>query len=267
MYAAGFSDTTSTGKTVELLLQYGANPKFQDIYGSTALILAGQHFNRENTERTVELLLYYGANPNLQNMFFGETALTYVVFNIRNIKIEKTVELLLQYGADPNLQNESGWTTIMATAISSNMASTERTVKLLYQYGADPNLQNTIGWTALMYAAQYSNAKSAKKTVKLLLQYGAMITHDHIFNISLNSFDIIKKNLFAHFIQSELNALENEILYRPKGIKYMIGKVYFEYNKGDDLKIIYQNNKKLMTYMDIRKPEEIFFKLEKYFSN
>ena len=54
------------------------------------------------------------------------------------------------------------------------------------------------------------------------------------------------------------------MLYRPQGIQSMINKISFEYKRGDDFEQIYQNNKELMTHMDIKESKDIFFKLHSY---
>jgi ankyrin repeat protein len=64
MYAARYSNTDSTERTVELLLEHGDDLNLQNKFGYSALMYAAENSNTDSTERTVELLLKHGANIN-----------------------------------------------------------------------------------------------------------------------------------------------------------------------------------------------------------
>ena len=84
-------------RTIDLLLQHGANVNVQDAEGISPLMIACNQV--DTTAAGAHLLLRYGADPNLKNRV-GRTALFFaVVWPPANC----TIPDLLAHGADPNL--------------------------------------------------------------------------------------------------------------------------------------------------------------------
>lgn len=180
-------------KIVKLLIEAGADPNVQDIYGKTALLCvcetstifdsvfintialllrAGADTNiQDNNGDTalmralyicpqglIYMLLKAGANPNIQD-YRGRTSL------FRAINRPKILEMLLKTG-NPNIQDMFG-TTALIYAIMENPA----VVEMLLKAGTDPNIQDVDGNTALMTAAIYSDIN----VVQMLVKAGANI--------------------------------------------------------------------------------------------
>jgi ankyrin repeat protein len=106
---------------IEKLLDKGANPNVQDIFGSTPLRIAARCDNPE----VVELLLKRGADPNVPDIF-GSTPL-HIAAECDNPEV---VELLLKRGADPNIPDDDGQTAL-------HKAAGEKVVQLLVGFKTD----------------------------------------------------------------------------------------------------------------------------------
>ena len=139
-------------KTVEKLIETGADVNAKDKDGGTALMYAA----RNGHTKTVEKLIELGADVNSKDKF-GGTALIWVARNGRTENVEKLVEL----GADVNARDNGGWTALHWAA-----GHTE-TVEKLVELGADVNARDKSGWTALMHAASNGRTKTVEKLVEL----------------------------------------------------------------------------------------------------
>ena len=106
-------------KTVELLIQYGADVLLSTVDRYTPLMIACQ--NRQVD--IAALLLRSNADSNLQDDN-NQTALMLACKN----QLARTVSLLLSSGADPNLQNDSGWTALMFSLHVSDTGLKHHTV-------------------------------------------------------------------------------------------------------------------------------------------
>lgn len=134
-------------KSVECLLDFGAEINATDSQGCTALRIAAERGH----ENTVKLLLDHGANPNLSDSFNNLPLM-------RSLRQEKIVKLLLDRGANPNT---SGM--IQRAAGDGHV----RAVQLLLDAGADANAVDADNCTALQLAAERGN----NDVVQLLLNH------------------------------------------------------------------------------------------------
>lgn len=98
--------------------------------GWNALHLAARNLNTKSSYKTVEILINAGANLNLQNNV-GSTALHLAALYSKCASTEETVEILINAGADLNIKNNVGCTALYLAALYSKYTSTEKTVKIL----------------------------------------------------------------------------------------------------------------------------------------
>lgn len=119
-------------KTIQILLEKGAEIEAKDAYGMTALMRAASVGNSE----IIQVLLEKGANVGSAG-HGGQTALMYAVLR----DDEASTRILLANGSKIDLADESGNTPLMLTR-------SLKTARLLIDAGADPNLKNENGDTA-----------------------------------------------------------------------------------------------------------------------
>lgn len=119
--------------------------------GWTALMLACRNSKTNSTERTVEILIELGANINIQEKD-GWTALMLAVTYSNKNSTDRTVDMLLKAGADLNIQNKNGNTALILAVDHYNNESTKETFKTLMKAGANINIKNNREMTALMLA-------------------------------------------------------------------------------------------------------------------
>ena len=195
----------STRKTVQMLINGGADINIQDNYGETALMLASKYSSSTSTGRVLKILLKMGADPNLQTFNFGRTALMYASMYSNSTSTEKTVQMLINNGADVDLQAHCGETALMLASMFSNDISTVNTVQILIDGGSNVNLQDEEeGYTALMYAPECH-----KNTIQILIDAGADLHLKNDYDES--SLDFIK-NTFPEIYEKELKTKETNFL-------------------------------------------------------
>jgi ankyrin repeat protein len=142
-------------RSVEALLEHGANTSLADERGMTPLMAAAEYGHPE----TIQLLLEHKADTSLVDEQ-GRTALLVAAENWSN----EVIRLLLKHGADPSLADVNGRTPLMAAAKFSR----NENVQLLLEHGADHSLTDVKGRTALMVAAKYGQSGA----MQLLLDRG-----------------------------------------------------------------------------------------------
>jgi len=152
----------------------------QNDLGWTALIIAARNSGVHSTDSTVELLLEFGANPDIQ-IKDGCTALMLAAQNSKFDSTIRTVKLLIDANCDMNIVDTNGFSALMLVANDHTDGSrTESShidiLQILIEAGRlNINLKDKFGWTALKHAAKYSNCTEAKNKVELLINAGANI--------------------------------------------------------------------------------------------
>ncbi|MBL1222391.1 ankyrin repeat domain-containing protein [Chryseobacterium sp. L7] len=96
-------------ESVQLLLDYGADPNLQNIEGRTALHLLPEKqpiawTSVDHKVKIAELLLQNGADLTITDQFGGQP-LWYAVFYVKKTEDIDLVKTYLKYGADPNYNN------------------------------------------------------------------------------------------------------------------------------------------------------------------
>ncbi len=151
---------------LEYLIERGADVSVRSADGTTPLIVASHHGNKE----AAETLIAKGADVRAKNKF-GETALQSVCRGIDYYQGEEPAKrgallsLLLDNGAEVNTQDRDGRTPLM----EASRREGSKIVGILLANGALPNVQDRIGWTALMWAADANQTE----VIKLLVKHGA----------------------------------------------------------------------------------------------
>lgn len=161
-------------KTVELLLDHGADIEARNYNEATPLIWASVHGATE----VVKALLDRGADVEAKDKY-GETALIGAACECAVIDMPETLEsmkLLLKKGGKVNARAKDGGTALMAAA----SAGRTQNMKLLLDNGAALELRDKDGNTALLISAgagPYSavGVVLTVEPVKLLLERGADI--------------------------------------------------------------------------------------------
>ena len=154
-------------RVVVFLLDHGADPNWQDGYGSTPLLFAVHqlfsHQTDEWTSTVVEALLMHGARVNQPAEGVNRRTPLFVVSRAPIVK------LLLEHGADPNLRDHYG-----AFALSANtglFCYRPDALRLMVEHGADLQLAMS-GYPSVLAACAYQYQKPAIET---LLQMGISI--------------------------------------------------------------------------------------------
>lgn len=221
-------------KTVEKLLERGADIDFLNVDGKTPLICA---ILREN-EKMVQFLIEKGANihfhapgtlsplqvallrqlPQIQNLLGGKavssSAAKEVDHLVQLMKENQTAEFLSTLSRSPQLANSlssEGATPLMYAAYWGKVAYT----KALLSHHARPNITDSDGFTALHLAA----AKGHIQTTKLLLQSHAdvnLLNRKGMTPLMLaaqNGFEEIIRLLISHGAKLNLKSQENLTFY------------------------------------------------------
>ena len=139
---ASINSWENNPKVTKLLLDYGADPNYQNIDGHTDLMRA----TCEKSIDLVQLLLMYGADPNFRQNNSRNTALVMACQKNHT----EIAELLLEgaknkKGADPNIRCGRDRTALIVATLRSN----QEAVEILLKYGADINIKDDQGYTAL----------------------------------------------------------------------------------------------------------------------
>ena len=161
-------------KTINKLLDEGADPNKLSEDGRLPLAVAVRNSNTTSSLETVKLLLDRGADPDLKEI--GNNGFTALIIASRYSNTDsslETVKLLLERKAKVDLRNNTGNTALIVAAGNSAKDSSVETVKLLLENDANVNLVNNTDYSALRAAANFSDTRSSFETVKLLLEYGA----------------------------------------------------------------------------------------------
>jgi len=149
-YQASISAAASPWvRTVQLLLDSGADLEATDQYRGTPLIDAAAHAQTD----IVVLLLDRGANIKAKNNR-GETALIAASCECALATMNSAydvVRVLVEKGADVNARSDEGTTPLMSAAMGFGDSSI---LKLLLDHGAEPTARDTHSNTALKLAME-----------------------------------------------------------------------------------------------------------------
>lgn len=163
----------SSIEAINLLINAGADPNLQNVYGRSALMFVVDHYWIWNPE-VAQVLVSRGAQLDLRNRD-GETALMLATFR------PEAVDFLIKAGANPNIQTNDGYTPLMRAIwnMQNDAATCLQSFDIIL--GANPNLEIEMVppplyledgvRTALDLAVRHSN----KEIVKKLLNAGAKI--------------------------------------------------------------------------------------------
>jgi ankyrin repeat protein len=140
----------ATSAIVKALLDSGINVDSQDATGRSPLQVAAEH----SCLRAVQVLLQNGANPNFQNgRRFGEgwTALFYAVCpkNPRNDN-RTIIRTLMTHGAEIDMPNFEEQTPLLYAIAQGQI----KQAQILFEYGARIEAQNSDGEGVLHFAAR-----------------------------------------------------------------------------------------------------------------
>ena len=184
MTAAVNTVSASSDKTVEILLNHGANVNLQDERGCSALMIAATNCQKT----TVELLLKNNSKLNMKDEN-GNTALFYAIINSVGDQNFETVKTLLDHGSDVNVTDNEGFTPLMIIDHNRNYF---RIMKLILDYGHNVNLQDNKGNTAFMHA--FCSTGLNKNIVELFMEYNADINLKNKYgeNVITNAFKMVK---------------------------------------------------------------------------
>ncbi|MFK7822868.1 MAG: ankyrin repeat domain-containing protein [Oligoflexales bacterium] len=127
-------------ENVNRLLAFGSNPKMQEKYGHSALMLA---IRCNWPQETIELLLEKGADPDARTTK-GIAPLHYLMHH--KAEDYRAAKLLLEQGANPNIKTVEGY----APMYFAVRYKAYNTIELLLHHDADPQQQDEQGDTPLL---------------------------------------------------------------------------------------------------------------------
>lgn len=145
-------------KIIKLLLDYGADPNKQDLFGDTPLYQTAHHHRPE----MLKVLLEQGADPNIKN----NAGLSPIHMVTKNCYMDM-LELLLKYNADVNAVGLDG-KALLHIAVKKNKIEL---MNLLLSYKPAIDKKDNDGKTPLHLAVEHNN----KEMVKLLVHNGAKL--------------------------------------------------------------------------------------------
>ena len=160
-----WSNNSSDGLCVKVLIEGGADVNIQNKYGDTALMLAAQN----NTVACINHILNAGTYVNLLN-YHGQPVITMAS---KNGHLE-CVKKLIEAGADVNrgpLIKWPGETCCKTALMFAAKGGHTDCLKALLEGGADVNTLENNCKTALIYAAKGNH----KDCIEILLQWGAAV--------------------------------------------------------------------------------------------
>ncbi|MGF6355130.1 ankyrin repeat protein [Paenibacillus sp. 4624] len=149
-------------KSIEKLIQEGADVQARDQSGRTALMIAT--YNRDTA--SVQKLIEAGADVNQQDDMLNSPFLYAGAEGYLDI-----LKLTIQAGADPAITNRYGGTALIP---ASEHGYVDVVRELLTNTTVDVNHVNKLGWTALLEAIILNDGNERQqKTIELLIHHGA----------------------------------------------------------------------------------------------
>nr|WP_145415108.1 ankyrin repeat domain-containing protein [Paenibacillus xylanexedens] len=149
-------------KSIEKLIQEGADVQAQDQSGRTALMIAT--YNQDTA--SVQKLIEAGADVNQQDDMLNSPFLYAGAEGYLDI-----LKLTIQAGADPAITNRYGGTALIP---ASEHGYVDVVRELLTNTKVDVNHVNKLGWTALLEAIILNDGNERQQeTIELLIHHGA----------------------------------------------------------------------------------------------
>jgi len=149
LYAAEYG----TSKTLNLLLQAGADVNFRGSYGESALIVAAD----KGSPAKVKIILEAKADLNVQTTI-GFSSLHFAA----KCGTHDLVQMLVKAKADVNARTSKGYSALHFAA----KCGTDYAVQLLLKAEADVNAKTSNGATPLRLAVKYGSARKVAKLLK-----------------------------------------------------------------------------------------------------
>lgn len=131
-----------TRRSVERLIEFGAQVDIRDNKGNTPLHYSARDLNKS----TASALLRKGADPNATNDE-DQSPLHFVALQ-KSPKSKNYIHLLMGLGADPNLVDKENRTPLHYASIEHS----ERNLKYLLDKGADSSIEDAFGFRPVGYA-------------------------------------------------------------------------------------------------------------------
>ena len=133
-------------RSIQALLDKGADPNIKNKQGRTALIFAAFH----KSTSCIRLLVERGADIHIKDAF-GRSAIIYAA----GYGHTEMLKYLISKGLSPNDKTEQGATVLMQETLCGSVES----ILFLLSTGADVNMKDNNGRTALQYAVSAQNLK------------------------------------------------------------------------------------------------------------
>lgn len=212
---------------VKILLKHGADTKYADESGRTALHEAAIGYSA----KTIEALCTSAADINAVNNA-GETPLHLAV---NSNKVENVIALL-KYHADPNIIDKYSETPLH-TAIGNN--ANIKIIEALIEHGCDVNATSNDKETPLHYATRNSDVAIIEK----LLSANANIEAEDADGITPLQSAIISNNMeVANFLLSKGTALNHINHEQYNVLHHMAGATELNENLNEIVLWIYEHN-------------------------
>ena len=168
-----WGDNSQMTKTVQLLLEHGANVHMRNRNGQMSLHKSSHH----GLSGIVALLLKFGADVDAQD----NDTMTPLLFASRarrhdfddDLQITNTARLLLEHGASVHVRDKNGQIPLH-TASHHGLSDI---VALLLKFGADVEARDNDSMTPLLLVSQcrWGGNSQVAKTAQLLLDHGASV--------------------------------------------------------------------------------------------
>ncbi len=164
-------------KTVQTLLDHGANPQAHDDEGQIPLHYIAGIVSTGDELKIATLLLKLGNEVNAADNK-GMTPLMYSVVSWRGPVA--MLKILIAHGAQINARSKEGYSALLIAAAASN----PQAVKILLEHGAEVNVRSDDGFSALILAAGKVPGTKDIRSLMLLLEHGAEVNVYSSRNIS-----------------------------------------------------------------------------------
>ena len=154
---------------VQLLLDYGVNFDYVNIHNQCALSLAILEFESLVTFRSINLMLEIGANPNTRCKF-NNTPIIYAARYCSGDRYFDLIRLLIKNGADPKLENGCGYNALFSTIESCDIVEDGQRLEMVEYFlnkGVDINARSKNASTVFLLECR-NVAKKLSKTCDVL---------------------------------------------------------------------------------------------------